>query len=54
MIELAARVQAEPAMAGLEVDGWRPVAQLSVLAFAVALVTLPAAIGLLALLGVIR
>lgn len=54
MIELAMRGRAEPAAAGWEAHGWQPVAELGVLLFALTLVTLPAAIGLLALLGVLR
>ena len=54
MIELAERGRAEPAMAGWEADGWQPVAHVGVLLLAFTLVTLPPAIALLALLGVIR
>ena len=54
VIELTARGQVESATAGLEADGWQPAAEHGVLLFALTLVTLPAAIGLLALLGVIR
>ena len=54
MIELAAGGLAECDSADLEAGGRGTAARLGVLALAFGLVTLPAAVGLLALLGVLR
>jgi hypothetical protein len=54
LIELLAGGRAATKAAGFEAVGMRPAARFAVLVVAFGLMTLPAAIGLLALVGVIR